>query len=161
MIRELTTDDWKVFRQIRLEALTQEPGAFAITADEFAVLQEPALRGILANKITYVAFDGDEPVGMMSLVPQHLSKKHHRSTLIFVYLRAAARGRGLSKALHAAIVESARKAGLRQIELQVTAENTQAIEFYDRLGYQKVGRIPGGFLHDGREIDEIVMALRI
>jgi RimJ/RimL family protein N-acetyltransferase len=47
------------------------------------------------------------------------------------------------------------------LELAVSAENPAAIRFYLREGFSEVGRIPGGFLHDGREIDDVMMVRRL
>ena len=160
VIRRLTGSDWKYFRQIRLEALREEPAAFAASAEDFETLSEAQLKEMLANKMTFVAFSDSEPIGIMSIVPQQLKKRRHRGTLIFVYLRASFRNRGLSRALHAALTDCARAAGIWQIELQVNAENREAIEFYERQGYNKIGKIVGGLVHEGREIDEIIMTMR-
>jgi ribosomal protein S18 acetylase RimI-like enzyme len=43
----------------------------------------------------------------------------------------------------------------------VNAQNPVAIAFYRRECFHEIGRIPGGFLHDGSGIDEIVMARRL
>jgi RimJ/RimL family protein N-acetyltransferase len=50
--------------------------------------------------------------------------------------------------------------GIRQLELAVSAENPAAYRFYRREGFVEIGRIPGGFLHEGEEVDEIMMARR-
>jgi hypothetical protein len=45
--------------------------------------------------------------------------------------------------------------------LAPSAENAAALRFYRDEGFQEIGRIPGGFLHDCRETDEILMVRRI
>ncbi|MFB2604722.1 N-acetyltransferase family protein, partial [Rhizobium phaseoli] len=42
-----------------------------------------------------------------------------------------------------------------------SAENPAAIRFYQREGFSEIGRIPGGVLEEGREIDDVMMARRI
>jgi ribosomal protein S18 acetylase RimI-like enzyme len=49
----------------------------------------------------------------------------------------------------------------RQIELSVSVENAAAIRFYRREGFVEIGCSPGGFLHEGREIDDLLMAKRV
>jgi ribosomal protein S18 acetylase RimI-like enzyme len=61
----------------------------------------------------------------------------------------------------AAVTAHARDGGFRQIELAVTAENAPALAFYRREGFAEIGYIPAGFLHEGREIDEILMMRRV
>jgi ribosomal protein S18 acetylase RimI-like enzyme len=92
---------------------------------------------------------------------QRASKMAHRASIIMVFLRADLRGTGLARALLEHLTEYARTQGIRQLELAVTAENLQAFRFYQRAGFAEIGRVPGGFLHDGREIDDIMMVRRI
>jgi ribosomal protein S18 acetylase RimI-like enzyme len=36
-----------------------------------------------------------------------------------------------------------------------------AISFYRREGFGETGRIPAGFIHEGREIDDVLMVRRL
>lgn len=85
----------------------------------------------------------------------------HRATVVMVYVRESARGTGVAAALLDAIVACAASEGIRQLELAVSIENPAAKRFYERHGFAAFGTIPGGFLHQGREIDEVLMARRI
>lgn len=161
MIRLLAPGDGEVYRRIRLEALRADPAAFASRAEDWQDLPTEEWERRLVAIPVFVAFDGDEPVGIMGLMPQTASRTAHRATLIMTYVRASHRGQGQADALLAALFAHARETGLRQVELAVSAENPAAIRFYERAGFAPTGRIPGGFEHDGREIDELLMALRI
>ena len=97
----------------------------------------------------------------MGFIRQRSGKMVHRATIVMVYLRETMRGTGVATTLLAALTDHARKSGIRQLELAVSVENEGAIRFYRRAGFAEVGRIPGGYLHEGREIDEILMARRI
>ena len=161
MIRLLSGDDVEVFRRIRLEALRAEPGAYASTVEDWESLADDEWRRRLTENPVFVALQGNEPVGIMGLMRQRASKMAHRATIIMVFLRADCRGAGLAGALLEHLTEYARTQGVRQLELAVTAENLQAFRFYQRQGFDEIGRVPGGFLHEGREIDDIMMARRI
>jgi len=76
-------------------------------------------------------------------------------------VRERERGRGLGAALLHALTAHARALGVRQLELAASAENPAAVRFYRRAGFVEIGRVPGGFVHEGREIDEIMMVRRI
>lgn len=157
VIRRLCAEDIEIFRAIRREALTETPAAFASTAEDFARLSDTALSDTLGNLAIFAALSDGEPVGLMGLARQVPSKMAHRGTVIMVYLRAAERGGQLAKRLLAAVENEARALGLRQLELAVTVENAAALAFYRREGFRQIGQIPGGFLHEGRAIDEILM----
>jgi ribosomal protein S18 acetylase RimI-like enzyme len=85
----------------------------------------------------------------------------HRATIIMVYVRRNLRGTGLAGKLLRAVADHARDIGILQLELFVSAENPAAIRFYQREGFSEIGRIPGGVLEEGREIDDVMMARRL
>ncbi|CAN7682946.1 GNAT family N-acetyltransferase [Rhizobium rhizogenes] len=159
-IRHIGTDEFDIFRQIRLEALRAEPSSFASSAEDWEVLSDEEWRRRLSDPV-FVAFQDDEPVGVMGLLRQRSNKMAHRATLIMVYVRKDLRGMGLAKDLLDTVITYALSEGIVQIELVVSAENPKAINFYHREGFSEIGRIPGGVRHNGREIDDVMMARRL
>jgi RimJ/RimL family protein N-acetyltransferase len=161
MIRLLTHNDVEAFRAIRLEALREEPAAFASTAADWERLSLDEWRNRLAESSVFVAFQKDEPVGIIGLAPQRPSKMAHRATIIMVYVRNGVRGAGIAASLLRAIIDHALARGIRQLELMVSAENRKAQAFYRHAGFAEIGRVPGALMHEGKEIDEIMMVRRI
>jgi GNAT superfamily N-acetyltransferase len=159
-IRLAGPDDVDAFRRIRLEALRAEPAAFSSTAAKWEALSDEEWRRRLAEPV-FIAFLDHEPVGIMGLMRQHSSKMAHRATIVMVYVRENLRGAGLATALLDALTSHARELGIRQLELAVNAANPAAVGFYRRKGFAEIDRIPGGFVHDGKETDKIMMARRI
>ena len=54
-------------------------------------------------------------------------------------------GLGIGRALMEACIECAKKARYEQIELNVVAENSRAIDMYEKAGFIEFGRNPRGF----------------
>jgi GNAT superfamily N-acetyltransferase len=54
-------------------------------------------------------------------------------------------GIGIGRALMEACIECAKKARYEQIELNVVAENSSAIDMYEKAGFIEFGRNPRGF----------------
>lgn len=159
-IRQVRSDEVDAFRRIRLEALLNEPSSYASSYDDWVSLSVNEWQQRL-NDPVFIAFQNDEPVGIIGLLRQRASKMAHRATIIMVYVRKDLRGMGLAKGLLDAITDHARDIGIRQLELSVSAENFAAARFYLREGFSEVGRIPGGFLHNGKEIDDLLMVRRL
>ncbi|OAP40067.1 acetyltransferase [Sinorhizobium glycinis] len=161
VIRLLGPDDIETFRRIRLEALRAEPDSFASSAEDWERLPDDEWRRRLTDNPVFVALRDEDPVGIMGLLRQHASKMAHRATVVMVYVHRSLRGSGVARLLLQTVTEHARREGIRQLELSVSAENVAAIAFYRRERFEAVGRIPGGCIRNGREVDDLIMVRRI
>lgn len=159
-IRRVQADEVDAFRRIRLEALRAEPSFYASSYEDWVALPIEEWQQRLDDPV-FIAFQDHEPVGITGLLRQRASKMAHRATIIMVYVRRSLRGTGLAKNLLGAVADYARDIGILQLELAVSAENPAAIGFYRREGFSEIGRIPGGFLHEGTMIDDVVMVRRL
>ncbi|KRB57126.1 acetyltransferase [Rhizobium sp. Root708] len=162
-IRILQADnsrDVDAFRRIRLEALRNDPEAYASSVEEWECLPIEEWQNRLRHNIVHASFDEEAPTGLMGLMRQRMSKMAHRGTLIMVYTSPAYRGSGIGRALLDAVSNHAGGIGVHQLELAVSAENDGAIRFYLTQGFVEAGRIPDGFMHAGRGVDEILMVRR-
>ncbi|TIP01698.1 MAG: GNAT family N-acetyltransferase [Mesorhizobium sp.] len=159
-IRHIQADEVDAFRRIRLEALRLEPSFYASSYEDCTTLSVEEWQQRLSDSV-FVAFRDDEPVGIIGLHRQRASKMAHRATISMVYIRKNLRGTGLAGYFLNTIADFARGIGILQLELSVSAENEAAIRFYLREGFLEVGRIPGGLLHEGREIDDVLMVSRL
>lgn len=159
-IRRVQADEVDAFRRIRLEALRAEPSSFASSYEDWKDLSDQEWRQRLADPV-FIVFQDGEPVGITGLLRQRPSKMAHRATIVMVYIRQNLRGTGLAAALLSAVADHARDIGIRQLELNVSAENPTAIRFYRREGFFEFGRVPGGTVRDGREIDDVLMVRRL
>lgn len=68
---------------------------------------------------------------------------------------------GVGSAIMEALIELAKEASLKNVELGVYAENERAIALYRRFGFEEIGRHRGRFCVDGEYYDEILMDLHI
>ncbi|HHV69165.1 MAG TPA: GNAT family N-acetyltransferase [Ochrobactrum intermedium] len=159
-IRRLEKADWMAFRQVRLEALLREPASFTSTYGDWLALPDNDWCRRLDDPV-FAVFRDNEPVGLAGLVRERLSRAAHRASITMVYIRQDFRGCGLAKSLLDRVAKFAWDIGVTQLELTVSAENPVAISFYRREGFVEIGRIPAGFIHEGREIDDVLMVRRL
>ena len=78
-----------------------------------------------------------------------------------VNLAPAVRGRGVGRALLAAVVAHAAAAGHRGLIGAVTADNAASLGFHRRMGFAEVGRIPEAGWKFDRFHDLVLMHLRL
>ena len=78
-----------------------------------------------------------------------------------IILAPAARGRGVGRALMAAIEDHARTRGAHLMVAGVSAENPAGLAFHAAVGYAEAGRISEAGYKFGRFIDLVLMQKRL
>ncbi|WP_442933728.1 GNAT family N-acetyltransferase [Micromonospora sp. CPCC 205556] len=104
-----------------------------------------------------VGYDGERPIGVLILADNRFRLKSHWGTLKRVMVHPDTQGRGHGVALMREAERRAPELGWQA--LHVTVRGGLGVEeFYTRLGYREVGRLPGALrLADGDHRDEILM----
>ncbi|WP_437723387.1 N-acetyltransferase family protein [Sorangium sp. So ce861] len=132
----MTSDDWAIWRDVRLRALTDAPHTFGSTLEEWENAKEERWRARLElpgshNLVAYV--DG-EPVGIATGAPFDGTYE-----LISMWVAPEVRGRGVGDALIEEILRWAREQGASELRLDVKEHNLRAIALYARHGFIDVG----------------------
>lgn len=165
MVRVLGPEDDEALWRLRRRALLESPHAFTTHPDEHPSL--PAFRRLQAarragaNQRGLGAYRAGVLVGMAVVVREERKKARHRAHLFSVYVAPEARRSGVGQALVEAAIEAARELGAEQLELAVSAGNAPALGLYERLGFRRWGLQPRAIRVDGRDLDEIWMALAL
>ena len=129
----LTPDDWQLWRDVRLRALADAPGAFGSTLAAWKPAGEDRWRDRLtAVPFNVVAFVGDDAVGQASGTELDANQ---RVELISMWVAPSARGTGVGDTLIAAVKDYAHRAGARALRLSVRRNNERAIGLYARAGF--------------------------
>jgi len=76
-----------------------------------------------------------------------------------VAVAAAAHGRGVGRALTAALIADARTAGIEVLTLDARGDNTNALHLYRSLGFTEYGRLPGFVAVGERRYDKVFLML--
>jgi L-amino acid N-acyltransferase YncA len=107
-----------------------------------------------------VAVDGESVLGSAKMGRNRPAQGAHVGTASFV-VTAAARGRGIGRALGEYAVEWHRANGFAGIQFNaVVSTNTGAIKLWQSLGFETIGTVPGAFrLPDSSYVDLLVMYL--
>ena len=137
-VSRLSPDDWAVFRDLRLRALAEAPGAFGSRlADWEVATQEQWRRRLEDVDLNLVAHVDGEAVGMASGVVDG-----DDAELISMWVDPAVRGTGLAGRLIAEVVAWASGLG-RTTYLVVRSDNARAVAAYERAGFVDLGVPPG------------------
>jgi ribosomal-protein-alanine N-acetyltransferase len=78
--------------------------------------------------------------------------------ILTIAVEAAARGKGVGRALIAEALRQASNAGAKSMFLEVGKDNAPALSLYARLGFAKVGERAGYYRHaDGTRVAAVIM----
>jgi RimJ/RimL family protein N-acetyltransferase len=113
-----------------------------------------------ADAAVYVAVDGDQIVGRLSLARDpHPASKHVADLGLMV--AATHRRRGIGTALLDAAVAWAKGSGVSKLELHVFPWNEPAIRLYERFGFEREGLRRAHYLRNGEAVDALLMAYHL
>jgi GNAT superfamily N-acetyltransferase len=102
------------------------------------------------RRLLLAALDRGEVVGTVQVIPALPPNQPHRADVAKLLVRRSARGRGIAKALMARAEAEARAGGKTLLVLD-TVTGDPAEFLYARLGWNRLGVIPGYALYpDGR-----------
>ncbi|QIQ04357.1 GNAT family N-acetyltransferase [Streptomyces liangshanensis] len=143
-LRAVDSDDWAVWRELRLAALAEAPYAFGSTLAQWQGDGDREERwrarlGIPGAHDVIAVVDG-RPAGMASGVPVTGAEGAEDCVeLISMWVSPAARGRGVGDSLIGEVVRWAVARGARSLRLSVMPDNGRAVALYERNGFTDAG----------------------
>lgn len=133
-IASLTADDWPAVRAIYEEGLLTGVGTFETAApswEEWDQARLPHSR-LVARE--------DAVLGWAALSPFSRRRCYAGVAEVGVYVAAAARGRGVGRALLEALIESTEAHGIWTLQGATIAGNAASLALQQRCGFRVVGR---------------------
>lgn len=129
------------FKTIRLRALQDTPTAFGSTYAKESQLtdadwQQRAQQWNSERSVAYLAWDGDQPCGIIAAAGEVPAK----AGIYSMWVAPTHRRRGVGRMLITAVINWARSRQIETLHLMVTCNNDGAIQFYEFLGFTKTGR---------------------
>ena len=104
-----------------------------------------------------VAVEGDTLIGQASYGQFRPGEGYRTCMEHSISLTPDAKGKGVGRALMAAIEGHARAAGARQMIAGVSGENADGRAFHERMGYRHIATIPEAGFKFGRFMDLVLM----
>lgn len=155
-VRILQETDWRAFKDIRLEALKNDPEAFGDSYEEALERPNSVFQERVKTSVVIAAFLEGEVVGMLGYYGDRSKKSKHVGNIWGVYVSPKARGKGVSKKLFDKVFDIM-PSEIEQVRLSVGSYNEAARKLYALYGFQECG-IEEKVLKIGDEyIDEIPM----
>ncbi|MFN2481971.1 MAG: N-acetyltransferase family protein [Pyrinomonadaceae bacterium] len=147
-VEDMRDDDWVMVRAIYLEGIATGDATFETEAPTFEAWDAAHLR-----ECRLVARAGGEIAGWAALSPVSSRRVYGGVAEVSVYVAGKFRGRGVGRALLAALVEASERNDLWTLQAGILPENVASISLHESCGFRVVGTRErlgklGGAWHD-------------
>ena len=162
-IRLATPEDAALLLELRLEALTVHPEAFAADVDQTAADGVEAWVKLITDYAMShsgtisIACSDTELIGMAGIIRGHWPKTRHFGTLWGVYVRPTWRGYHIAEAILDEMIKWACEYEIKVVYLGVTVSEQSAIHCYSRCGFTEYGIEPKVIFYNGNYVDQVLM----
>ena len=163
--KKLTKLDAEYYRNIRLEALYNNPDSFGTMYDEEANLTIDGFRDripIIDNNFISGCYKNKDLVGIVAFHQGSRIKDRHKAYIRSMYVRPESRKEGIGKLLLDELIKRAK--AINEIEillLDVVTNNLPAKQLYLSFGFQIYGREKMAYKLNHQYFDLELMSLRI
>ena len=153
----LTPEDWRRWRDVRLEALQADPVAFTGSPEQKGARSEADWCNELTKNTIFVWRDADGTIGgTLGFYALPNPKVSHRGHLWGMYVRDNYRRRGIASQLMEAAIAHARS-HVQQLHLAVDSEYEGAKALYEKFGFIQYGHDPRSLKVGEHYYDEHLM----
>ena len=150
---ELPVSRWKEFRELRLQALKNEPLAFADILSEAKIRPPKYWKSFLTasskeQKIYFIE-DNKKLVGMLR-VGFDIDKYKHMAEFTMMYVDAAHRGKGVGSLLMQKAMDLIKQRKIVKVKLTVSEAQESARRLYEKYGFKVVGTFEKNVFYKGK-----------
>lgn len=159
-IFKLSSNGWKIYKELKLEALREDLEAFGNMYEYYAGMSEEDWRETLDNPNNYILVGqkGEDTVGMIDARRSSGKKVSHVSKIMGIYVRKAYREQGRGRELMEALINQfMTNDQIKKIRLKVSASRPAAVNLYKDLGFEIVGTLHGETKIGEKYYDEYLM----
>ena len=157
MIKQLNKNDWREWKEIRLEALKKSPDSFVSSFEEEDKTPDNMWAEQLENSIKFGYFINDEIVGCSGLLIEKATKISHTGSLFGMYVKDGVRGSGVGFDLVNFVKNYAKENHIKHLYLGCNAENLGAVKLYKKCGFKIYGTRPDYTKIDNKFYDDLTM----
>jgi ribosomal protein S18 acetylase RimI-like enzyme len=157
-IKQLTPNDFKKWRDLRLESLQNHPENYLSSFEEESKRTDEEWQNVLANNFIVGMFFNSELISIVSLTISPRFKSQHKGEIWGVYTHPNHRGKGCAAKLIRHVINET-KNKLHQYILTCTTTNTGAFKIYQQLGFVVYGTESKSIKVKNKYYDEYLMVL--
>lgn len=138
LVRRAVLGDEPILREVRLQALSNEPDAFGSTHEREVARTSADWQGWMAPGVAFILEESAIARGMVAGVRDESEPAVVH--LMAMWVHPNIRGSGGADELVAAVIAWTRSVGAKLVRLKVIQGNDRARGFYERMGFRTTGR---------------------
>lgn len=151
--------EWKACRDLRLEALKEEPLAFGSSFEEEILFTQVEWQSRIHN--AFFAFGTERLAGMIVYVCQSNMKAQHIANIYGLYVKKSFRGQGISSQLLEHTLAVLKSTFIKKVRLTVNPVQSAAHRLYNKYNFKEVGVLKNELFFEGKYYDEVIMELQL
>ena len=160
LVRNAVASDARALRDI-MQRTHAETDYLLSYPDEQSVDDEQEARSLAEtersdNEVELVAVVNGKIVGSAGVTAVGSRRKVAHRARFGISVLQEYWGMGIGRVLMDACIDSARRAGYGELELEVVADNERAVSLYRRAGFEEYGRNPRGYRSAASGYQELV-----
>lgn len=160
IIKQLTAENWKIWKELRLEALKNSPESFSSSYEEESNRSDLDFQNSLTKSDIFGAFIDNSLVSCAGFYSLNSAKTKHRGVIWGMHTRPEYRKQGIASALIQKIINHARSR-VTQLHLTCVTSNLGAVAFYQKHGFKIYGTEPRALKMRNTFFDEYLMMLEL
>lgn len=137
LIKSLESRDWEVLREIYLEGLATGEATFETVAPTQAEWNTGHLS---FGRIGAYSVPNERLIGWAALSRVSKRQAYVGVAEVSVYVAAAARGKGVGRALLGALILESESNGIWTLQASIFPENQASLKLHESLGFRTVGQ---------------------
>lgn len=155
-IKDITLELWKVYKDIRLKGLQEDPQAFSRSYEEELAFPDEKWKERANNPFGTMAMRNGNPIGTMSAFISEEDGKRV-ANIVGAFVLPEARGKGLGSLLMQRVLEKIdQSSDIDCTRLSVNKDQLAAIRLYEKFGFCIISE-KAEVMGDGRKCTEYIM----
>ncbi len=160
IIKQLTANDWQLWKIFRLDALKNAPESFGSSYKEEINWSDLDFQNGLTKSDVFGAFIDNALAACAGFYSLNSVKTKHRAVIWGVYTKPEYRGQGIASALIQTVINHA-KSRVTQLHLTCVTSNPGAIALYQKHGFTIYGEEPTSLKIGNQSFNEYMMILEL
>jgi len=161
IVRSATTEDLPSILGIYNEAVLNTTATAETNIEPLAVREGWFEHRRKLGLPVFVAEEDGRVVGWSSLSPYSSRTGYRFTAEDSIYVASDCRGRGIGKALLAALVSAARECGLHSLVAKIDGENAASIYLHEQVGFVRAGFLKEAIFKFDRWLNVVYMQLML